>query len=76
MDPRVKPAGDNLGCDALNCARLVVARATTETLDSLDLQFPKIQGAALKELEQVRAALEADGREHANAKKPSTSKDR
>ena len=57
-------------------ARLVVARATTETLDSLDLQFPKIQGAALKELEQVRAALEAEGREHANAKKPSTSKDR
>ena len=47
-----------------------------KTLDSLDLQFPKVQGAALKELEQVRAALEAEGREHANAKKPSTSKDR
>jgi hypothetical protein len=45
-------------------------------LDGLDLQFPKVQGAALKELEQVRAALEAEGREHANAKKPSTSKDR
>jgi len=57
-------------------ARLVVARAMTETLDSLDVQFPKIQGAALKELEQVRAVLEAEGREQANAKKPSTSKDR
>jgi polyphosphate kinase 2 (PPK2 family) len=41
-------------------ARLVVARAMTETLDSLDLHFPKIEGAALKELEQVRAALEAE----------------
>jgi hypothetical protein len=48
----------------------------TETLDSLDVQFPKIQGAALKELEQIRAVLEAEGREQANAKKPSTSKDR
>jgi len=57
-------------------ARLVVARAMTETLGSLDVQFPKIQGAALKELEQVRAVLEAEGREQANAKKPSTSKDR
>jgi hypothetical protein len=46
-----------------------------ETLESLDVQFPKIQGAALKELEQVGAVLEAEGREHANAKKPSTSKD-
>jgi hypothetical protein len=56
-------------------ARLVVARAMNETLESLDVQFPKIQGAALKELEQVGAVLEAEGREHANAKKPSTSKD-
>ena len=41
-------------------ARLVVARAMIETLDSLDLHFPKVEGAALKELEQVRAALEAE----------------
>jgi PPK2 family polyphosphate:nucleotide phosphotransferase len=40
-------------------ARLVVAAAMIETLESLDLEFPKIEGAALKELQQVRAALEA-----------------
>lgn len=50
-------------------ARLVVARALIETLDSLDLQFPKIEGAALKELEQVGATLEAEGRERSDAKK-------
>jgi PPK2 family polyphosphate:nucleotide phosphotransferase len=43
-------------------ARLVVARAMIETLERLDLQFPKIEGAALKELQKVRVALEAEGR--------------
>lgn len=43
-------------------ARLVVARAMIETLERLDLQFPKIEGAALKDLQKVRAALEAEGR--------------
>jgi hypothetical protein len=38
-------------------ARLVVARALIERLQSLDLQYPKIQGAALKELYKVRTAL-------------------
>ena len=57
-------------------ARLTVARALTETLDSLDLQFPRVEGAALKELEQVRAMLESEGREHVDANTPSTSKDR
>jgi PPK2 family polyphosphate:nucleotide phosphotransferase len=42
-------------------ARLIVARAMIETLERLDLQFPKVEGAALKELEKVRAALEAEG---------------
>ena len=41
-------------------ARLVVARAMIETLERLDPQFPKVEGAALKELEKVRAALEAE----------------
>ena len=50
-------------------ARLVVARAMIETLDSLDLHFPKVEGAALKELEQVRAALEAEGGAPADATK-------
>ena len=57
-------------------ARLTVARALTETLESLDLQFPRVEGAALKELEQVRAMLESEGREHVDANTPSTSKDR
>jgi hypothetical protein len=37
---------------------------------------PADTGGLDKELEQVRAVLEAEGREQANAKKPSTSKDR
>ena len=44
-------------------ARLVVARAMIETLERLDLQFPKIEGAALKESQRARAALEAEGRQ-------------
>jgi hypothetical protein len=43
-------------------------------LDGLDLHFPKVEGAALKELEQVRAALEAEA--PADAKKAPTSKGR
>ena len=43
-------------------ARLVVAAALIDTLAELDLQFPKIEGAALKELQKVRAALLAEER--------------
>ena len=57
-------------------ARMTVARALTETLESLDLQFPRVEVAALKELEQVRELLESEGREHVDANTPSTSKDR
>jgi PPK2 family polyphosphate:nucleotide phosphotransferase len=39
-------------------ARLVVASAIVEELERLDLEFPKVEGEALKELEKVRAALE------------------
>ncbi len=42
-------------------ARLVVSAALIETLESLDLQFPKVSGAALAEMQQVRAALLAEG---------------
>jgi PPK2 family polyphosphate:nucleotide phosphotransferase len=42
-------------------ARLVVARAMVETLEEIDPQFPKVEGAALEELAKVRAALEAEG---------------
>ena len=42
-------------------ARLVVSAALIETLESLDLQFPKVSGPALAEMQQVRAALLAEG---------------
>ena len=41
-------------------ARLVVAAAMIDALEALDLKFPKVEGAALKELEQARAALLAE----------------
>ena len=41
-------------------ARLVVAKATVEAMEGLDLEFPKVEGAALKELQKVRAALVAE----------------
>ena len=41
-------------------ARLVVARAIVEALESLDLEYPKVDAAALKERQKVRAALLAE----------------
>jgi PPK2 family polyphosphate:nucleotide phosphotransferase len=38
-------------------ARLVVAEALVEAMERLDLNFPKIEGAALRELMKVRKAL-------------------
>jgi PPK2 family polyphosphate:nucleotide phosphotransferase len=43
-------------------ARLVVATALVETLDELDLTFPKLDAGKRRELARVRAALEAQGR--------------
>jgi PPK2 family polyphosphate:nucleotide phosphotransferase len=40
--------------------RLVVAAAVIEALESLDLSFPKMGAAALKDMRKVRAALEAE----------------
>ena len=42
-------------------ARLVVARAMVETLEGLGLEFPKVEGEALEELQKVRAVLVAEG---------------
>jgi PPK2 family polyphosphate:nucleotide phosphotransferase len=52
-------------------ARLVVAAVMVDALESLDLKFPKVEGATLKELEKVRAALlaEAPGGNARKAKK-------
>jgi polyphosphate kinase 2 (PPK2 family) len=41
-------------------ARLVVSAALIDTLESLDLKYPKVEGAALKEMQQVRAALASE----------------
>ena len=44
-------------------ARLVVAEALIDGLYRLGLKVPKIEGAALKELEKVRKALLHEGRD-------------
>jgi PPK2 family polyphosphate:nucleotide phosphotransferase len=41
-------------------ARLVVAAAMIKALESLDLAFPKIEGAALEEMREMRRVLEAE----------------
>jgi len=41
-------------------ARLVIAEAIVEAMESLKLEFPKVEGAALKQLNKVRHALEAE----------------
>jgi PPK2 family polyphosphate:nucleotide phosphotransferase len=51
-------------------ARLIVGRAVLEALEGLDLNYPKVEGAALEEVRQIRAVLEADGhRDHTQPKK-------
>jgi PPK2 family polyphosphate:nucleotide phosphotransferase len=41
-------------------ARLVIAEAMVEAMEGLKLEFPKVQGKALKDLEHVRGALMAE----------------
>ena len=41
-------------------ARLVIAEAMVEAMEGLKLEFPKVQGRVLKELEHVRGALMAE----------------
>jgi PPK2 family polyphosphate:nucleotide phosphotransferase len=43
-------------------ARLVVAEAIVEAMESLKLEFPKVEGRALRELAKVRRALLAEGK--------------
>ena len=45
-------------------ARLAIAESIVEAMEGLDLDFPKVQGKALKELERVRHALVAEARKH------------
>jgi PPK2 family polyphosphate:nucleotide phosphotransferase len=46
-------------------ARVVIGSAIVSALDALDLQFPKVDAAALAEFKQVREALENEGRKPA-----------
>jgi hypothetical protein len=41
-------------------ARLLVAAALVEAMERLDLDFPKVEGAALRELMKARKALLAE----------------
>jgi PPK2 family polyphosphate:nucleotide phosphotransferase len=41
-------------------ARLVIAEAIVDAMEGLQLQFPKVEGAALAQLNKVRGALEAE----------------
>ena len=41
-------------------ARLVIAEAIVEAMEGLKLEYPKVEGPALKELEKVRRALLAE----------------
>ena len=45
-------------------ARLVVATAIIEGLEGLDLEFPRVEGKALAELQKVRAALVGERSSH------------
>jgi len=38
----------------------VIAESIVEAMENLDLQFPKVEDAALKELKKVRRALLAE----------------
>jgi|SRR5215475_3785692 len=53
-------------------ARLMVAAALVDAMDGLDLAFPKVAGAALSELMEVKKALEAEGAERAPGRKASS----
>jgi PPK2 family polyphosphate:nucleotide phosphotransferase len=47
--------------DSKPFARLVVARAIVDTLSRLDLKFPTVGAADLKEMKKIREALAAEG---------------
>jgi PPK2 family polyphosphate:nucleotide phosphotransferase len=49
-------------------ARLVVASAVVKALDGLDLDFPKVEGAALEEMQKIRKALQAEAPRHGRRK--------
>jgi PPK2 family polyphosphate:nucleotide phosphotransferase len=50
-------------------SRLVVAAAMIDALERLDLQFPKVEGEALRELKDAREALMAEAPKGKNTKR-------
>jgi hypothetical protein len=52
-------------------ARLVVAAALIEALEHLDLRYPRVEGAELKEIQRVRSALKSEEARVEVRKKPS-----
>jgi hypothetical protein len=50
-------------------ARLIVAAAMVEAMESLELEFPKVEKEALAEMEKVRQALVAEGGKGAGDRK-------
>jgi PPK2 family polyphosphate:nucleotide phosphotransferase len=55
-------------------ARVVIGSAIVSVLENLDLQFPRADKASLKEFEQVREALENEGKGRKKAKANKSSK--
>jgi PPK2 family polyphosphate:nucleotide phosphotransferase len=51
-------------------ARLVIAEAMVEAMEGLNLELPKVEGPALKELERVRGALMAEAPKPRASPKP------
>ena len=47
--------------DSKPFARLVVARAIVDTLSRLDLKYPKVGGADLKEMQKIKTVLLEEG---------------
>jgi hypothetical protein len=43
-------------------ARVVIGSVIVDALEKLDLQFPKVDGAALQEFKKARIALESEGK--------------
>jgi hypothetical protein len=46
-------------------ARVVIGSAIVSALESLDLRFPRVDKASLREFEDVRKALENEGKDRA-----------
>ena len=52
-------------------ARVMIGSAIVSALEKLDLQYPRVDAASLKESEAVRKALEAEEQAEKAAKKAS-----